>query len=495
MPRAPTLSKSRFTYGLQCHKQLWWRCFDGRAPELVPSPTQRAVFSRGHRVGDLAQSYVPGGFRIPHDGRQKKKAVAATAQALAEGREILYEASFEVSDVFVAVDILIKGDDGWTLVEVKSTTGVKDQHIPDAAVQAWVVGASGLSVSRVELMHLNRACRYPNLADLFLRTDITERVEDFLPRVAGEIESQKEMLDLPIPVLEPGAHCRIPYECPFTGRCQEDPPAGHVSELHGIGATRARKFIDRGQELIVDLSAGQISGKAIWVRQREAATTEGLVCSADLTKVVPGEAGRVGYLDFEMLAPAVPVWMDCRPFQNVPAQFSLHVRENGAVEHHEFLASSGVDPRPEVAKALGQALRGCDVLFAYDADFERRCLRDLAACATAESGLGEALLAMAEKVEDFLPLVRNHVYHPDFCGSFSLKSVLPVLVPDLDYADLRVADGHLASAELETLLLRPDAWPTWRQRRTRRELLAYCARDTLALVRLHDWFLDRKQAV
>jgi hypothetical protein len=211
------------------------------------------------------------------------------------------------------------------------------------------------------------------------------------------------------------------------------------------------------------------------------------VCSTELIAVVPPDTGRVGYLDFETLAPAVPVWEGCGPYQNVPAQFSLHIREDGRLEHHEFLATGGEDPRPAVAEALVAALAGCTVLFAYNADFERRCLRQLAACVPDGSAV---LLAMAERVEDLLPLVRNHVYHPDFQGSFSLKAVLPALVPEMNYGDLRVADGQLASAELETLLLRPDRWPQWRQRRTRQELLAYCARDTMALVGLHDWFLE-----
>jgi len=486
MPRVPKLSKSRFTYGLQCHKQLWWRCFDARSPELKPSPSQQAIFSRGHRVGDLAQEHIPGGFRIPYDGRQKKKAVKATEQALAAGEKIIYEAAFEHADVFVAADILIQEDEGWTMVEVKSSTSVKDQHIPDAAVQTWVAQASGIPITQVDLMHLNRSCRFPDLSNLFCRTDITERVEACLPSVPGELQAQKSMLDLPIPIREAGAHCQIPYECPFLLRCQDPLPDGHVSELHGLGALGAQKFLERGQNALVDVQPNQLSGNPIWLRQREAAATGEVVCSNQLSAVVPSEAGRVGYLDFETLAPAVPVWEGCGPYQNVPAQFSLHVREGGVLEHHQFLAPEGGDPRPAVAGALGSALAGCSVLFVYDARFERRCLRQLAAYSP--DGPAE-LLAMADRVEDFLPLVRNHVYHPDFHGSFSLKAVLPALIPEMNYGDLRVADGQLASAELETLLLRPETWPEWRQKRTRKELLDYCARDTLALVRLHDWFL------
>ena len=214
-----------------------------------------------------------------------------------------------------------------------------------------------------------------------------------------------------------------------------------------------------------------------------------MVRSKAFATVVPSAAGRVGYLDFETLAPAVPVWTGCGPYSNVPAQFSLHIREDGELAHHEFLAGPGQDPRPAVAAALIATFSNCRVLFAYNAGFERSCLRQLAACA----GNGSAeLLEMAERVEDFLPLVRTHVYHPKFRGSFSLKAVLPALVPEINYEDLRVADGQLASAELETLLLRPEIWPEWRQALTRKELLDYCARDTLALVGLHEWFLEQK---
>ena len=111
MPRKPALSKSRFTYGRQCHKHLWWRCHDPKSPELVPDPARRAVFARGHRVGAEACRHIPGGFQVPFDGRQKKRAVTATAKAIAEGAEIVYEAAFEHEDVFAAIDILVKEGD------------------------------------------------------------------------------------------------------------------------------------------------------------------------------------------------------------------------------------------------------------------------------------------------------------------------------------------------------------------------------------------------
>jgi hypothetical protein len=483
MSRAPTLSKSRFTYGRQCHKQLWWRCHDPKAPELVPDPARRALFARGHRVGAEACRHVPGGFRVPFDGRQKKRAVAATAGAIAEGAEILYEAAFEYESVFAAIDILVKDGPGWVLVEVKSSTGVKPQYIEDAAVQTWIARASGIPVTRVELMHLNRDCVFPDLSNLFTRADITEAVEEVVPGIGAEVKAQKAMLDLPIPILEAGEQCRKPYVCPFLLRCNEPLPRGHLLELHGLGAERAAPYRKRGMTSMLDLPEKEITPDGIWARQRQALETGELVVAKTLRAAVPSLTGVIGYLDFETLAPAVPVWKGCSPFTSVPAQFSLHIRRGSETVHREWLSEGPEDPRPLVAAALAEAAGECEVLYAYNAPFEQRCLSELADAAPEHA---EVLLGIRSRVQDLLPLVKNHVYHPDFRGSFGLKAVLPALVPGLDYSDLRVADGQLASAEIESLLLRAAELPDWRRKRMRGELLQYCARDTEALVRLHE---------
>ena len=494
MARAPTLSKSRFTYGLQCHKHLWWRCHDGKAPELKPSALQRAVFARGHRVGDEACKHVPGGYRVAFDGRQKKRAVQDTVAALERGERVLYEAAFEHQGLFAAVDILVREDDGWVLVEVKSTTGVKPQHLPDAAVQTWVARESGITVTRVELMHLNRACVYPDLSNLFTRADITGEVEELLPTIAPEVKAQKQMLDLPVPIVSAGPQCREPYDCPFLLRCNEPLPEGHLLDLYGMGGERAAPWLARGVTRIEELPEREVRSNPIWSRQREAEITGDLVISAGLAADVPPLSGHPGYLDFETLAPAVPVWSGCSPFDAVPAQFSLHIgRVNDEPLHHEWLAEGAGDPRLPLARALAPLVDQCGAIYAWNASFERRCLVGLAEVAddAGEAGLAASLRGASERLVDLLPVVRGHVYHPDFRGSFSLKAVLPVLAPELDYSDLRVADGQLASVELESLLLHPERLPDWRRARMRTELLAYCGRDTLGLVRIHEWLVGR----
>jgi hypothetical protein len=146
------------------------------ALELQPDAATQAVMDRGTRVGELARSYVPGGVLIdlPHSAYADR--FAHTNEALQNGAPAIYEASFRTAGVFTAVDILKREDRGFRLIEVKSTTSVKDHHIPDVAVQAQVLRQNGLDVIGADVMHLNRDCAYPDLSNLFVRSDVTEAV-------------------------------------------------------------------------------------------------------------------------------------------------------------------------------------------------------------------------------------------------------------------------------------------------------------------------------
>jgi hypothetical protein len=200
----------------------------------------------------------------------------------------------------------------------------------------------------------------------------------------------------------------------------------------------------------------------------------------------------LGFLDFETVGLAIPAWKDCRPYDAVPVQFSFFLdRGSGEPEHHEWLAAGRGDPRPALAERLMAATAGAAAIVAYNAGFERQCIRGLA---EAVPSLSEPLLALEGRLVDLLPVVRNHVYHPAFHGSFSLKSVLPALVLGLTYADLEITDGDTASVYLERMLFGAerergggpgqldlfDGAPT----PLRADLLAYCKRDTWAMVKL-----------
>ena len=483
------LSKSRFLAGLQCHKYLWLRIHEPDAPELVPDESQQAVFDRGSLVGEVAQGYVPGGVLIEKPHEDFQRAIRTTEEAIQGGARAIYEASFSEDDVFVAIDILERTERGWNLLEVKSSTKAKPEHTPDVTVQLHTLRSAGIDVENVFLMHLNRECRYPDLSNLFERTDLTGEALAFLPEVPEEIKRQKTMLAGAIPQVEPGPHCSDPYECPFLERCRPELPPHHISTLYRIGG-KSWDLERQGIWTIHDLPDDYpLSEKA--ERQRRAVIEDKLILEEGLREELERFVPPIAFLDFETILPAIPVWRGCRPYDQIPVQFSCHSFDsNGSLIHHDHLMEGPDDTREELAEKLIDFLKNAGTILAYSASFEKRCLNALAEAFTHLSGEIEEITA---KIEDLLPLVRSYVYHPDFGGSFSLKNILSPLVPELSYDDLEVSDGGTASAMLEKLILEPDAFSPEKRDLHRQSLLRYCQMDTLALVKLYERLLEISQ--
>ncbi|MBT8452350.1 MAG: DUF2779 domain-containing protein [Deltaproteobacteria bacterium] len=481
MARTYRLSKSRFTAGLQCHRQLWWKVHEPRAPELRPDAALQAVFDMGNRVGARAREEFPNAVLIDFDYRRPLDSVKPTRQAIDAGASVILEASFFEDDIFVAVDALSKEGEGWVITEVKATTRVKPQHIPDAAVQAHVVEKAGLPVVRVELMHLNREHRHPDKGPLFIRADISADVAAFRSDIAGEARAQMQMLAGELPDVEPGAHCTSPYECPFLDRCAAPAPDHGVDELNGIRAKKLDQLREAGIET-VDQIPSDFPLEPLWARHRAAVLQEQLIVEPGLHEVLADFRYPIAMLDFETVGAALPVWDGCSPFGSVPVQFSVHtLHEDGAVSHSAYLADGPGDPRRGVAAALVSALEGAQTILAWHASVEKRCLSQLAeACPEHAPALREAL----GKVDDLLVVFKNHLYHPDFHGSFSIKNVVPALLPDMAYDDLDVSDGQLASALLEQLLCRPEELPEAQKPPLQTQLTAYSTHDTAVMVEL-----------
>jgi hypothetical protein len=490
-PRPKRLSKSRFCYGLQCEKQLWWRVHEPDAPELAPAPGLQAIFDRGSRVGELARERFPGGVLIDGDDLSFGERLRRTRDAIAAGAPAIFEAAFAADGVYAAVDALERRQDGWVLAEVKSTLDVKPAHIPDVAIQLHVLRTAGLDVRRAELMHLNRACTFPDLSNLFIRDDVTAPADALLPAIPGQVRRFQEMLAGPLPVVEVGPQCGDPYECPFLARCWPQLPPHHVSTIYRVGS-RAGELAAEGVAFIHDLPEDVVFSD-VAARQVRSVRLGELVVETRLANALAAIEAPVAFLDFETINPAVSAWNGCHPYGIVPVQMSCHVLDAaGRLEHHEHLADGPGDPRPAIAEAVIAACQGARTVLAYNASFERRCLEHLASFVPAHA---TALQDVAQRLTDLLPIVRDHVYHPAFGGSFGLKGVVSALLPDLGYADLDIAEGGTASSVLEGLLLGDGEVAPDLRARLRTQLLEYCKRDTLVMVRLLAWLRERAVSV
>ena len=473
------LSKSRYTAGVQCHKYLWWKVHEPRAVELQADIVLQDRFDQGSQVGVLARDRFQGGVLVDLPYQAVNERVTLTRKLIDDGAPAIFEASFLASDTFVAVDVLTPQEGGYHLTEVKSSSSQKEEHLPDVAVQIHVLNQSGIRVTGVDIMHLNKECRFPDLSNLFERTDVTEAVQPLLGKVGWEIDAQLEMLDGPLPDVPIGLQCHEPYECPFMERCWPQDP-DHIMKLYSIGPKKGCDYLATGVHRIPDIPAAQ-KLNVTQKRQIRAMKEKRIVVEPGLAKALKALDGKLGFLDFETISRAVPVWPGMVPWEQAPAQFSYHeANGDGTYKHAEYLAEGPKDCRPELARRMVEATKNAEKVAAYSG-FEKTKIRGLQ---KAVPELQAELETLEAKLVDLLPIVRENVYHPDFLGSFSLKYVLSPLVPELTYNDLVIVDGLVASVEIARLLFVAGKIPKEEHDRVRQDLLNYCERDTWAMVKV-----------
>jgi hypothetical protein len=473
------LSKSRVVAGAQCAKLLWWRVHESDAPELVPDALHEALFQAGHRVGAAAQACFPGGVEVAYTS-DLSTMLEHTQLQLERDVPAIFEASFVHDGVFVAVDILERSGDGWTVIEVKSTKSVKAHHILDAAVQVHVLRAAGLKVVGAQLMHLHP--RASAEVGLFARADILERVESLLPGLPELIEGLGTVLSGPLPEVPVGRHCRQPRACAFLERCSPRPAPDATARLYRISKKALQRLHSLGHDTVHTIPA-DYPLKPIADRQRRSLTTDSLILDPGLGQALDQIRMPAVFIDFESIAPPIPPFEGLGPYAQIPVQVSCHrVEVDGSVSHTEWLGISGEDPRPGLAAAVHAACSGAETLVAYSAGFEKQMIRHLSEhCSEAQA---PALLALCDRFVDLLPIMRGFVYHPEFGGRFGLKAVTAALLPELAYGDLEVRAGGQASILLADLILYGEPADPSAQEALRADLLAYCKRDTETLVAL-----------
>jgi hypothetical protein len=383
--------------------------------------------------------------------------------------------------VLVRVDVLERLDDGgWATAEVKSSGSVKDYQRGDLATQVWVMREAGIELKRAAIRHIDTSfilSRKGDYAGLFTDADLLAEIQDFIATRPAMVAEARAVLSGEEPERDMGDHCTAPFTCEFAAYCSRALPPGPEWPVTLLPYGAGKRWAERGISDLLDLDEADLKPNYARIL---AATRDGRPFhDADgARKAMAGWGWPRAWLDFETIAHAVPRWVGTRPFQQIPFQFSLHLeRRGGRLTHHEFLSCDGSDPRRACAEALVHHIPSGATIIAYNAKFERGVLRDLAA---AFPDLADRLNAMADATVDLLPVTRDHWYHRDQRGSWSIKAVLPTIAPDLDYGALEVKHGGDAQAAwLEAI---DPTCPHERREALAEALKAYCERDTWAMV-------------
>jgi len=480
----PRLSKSKYLSGLQCLKRVY---LEIHHPQLATAPdaSTQAILDMGTEIGELARRRFPGGVLVTAGHRQREAALAYTAELVQDPTvSAIFEGAFLHDGVLVRVDILerVPSQEGispsWRLIEVKSSTRVKDVHLDDLAIQSQVLLGAGLSLVSTSLMHINTGYVYEegevDLTKLFTIQDVTEAVTSRRAEVLGQVAAMKTvLLKSQPPAIEPDHHCHSPYECPFWNHCTKDKPARWIYHLPGSKHVVGR-LVEQGIATIDDIPAGSTLSL---VQRRVKENVEWI--SAKLGPALRSVQYPVHHLDFETVMLAVPRFPSTRPYQSIPVQWSNHIeQESGELVHQEFLHSDPTEPRKRWAEALIESLGEMGSICVYSA-YEEAMMKQLV---EAFPEFRSAFNAIIKRLWDLHPIIKDHYYHPAFQGSYSIKSVLPAVVPSMGYEDLIIREGGQVASEYYRMVFVETDWIE--QTTIREALLRYCARDTIAMVEL-----------
>ncbi|WP_298945814.1 DUF2779 domain-containing protein [uncultured Campylobacter sp.] len=481
------LSKSLYVRGLQCPKSLWLKKYKR---DVLDQNTDPAVFETGNIVGELACELFGGGKRIKFDGGSFDEKIVQTENFIKNGEKAIYEATFCFDEILVMVDILQVVDGKLIINEVKSSTSLSDVYVDDASIQYYVISSLGYEVERINVIYLNNQYirgEKLELDKLFTVNDVTDQILSMQSKVAENIKKLKETINDDVePNLDIGVHCFKPYECDGMNYCwceqRKIPDGTSVFNIAKINKKKATKLYQSGIVNIADIKDIDAFNANQQIQIKAQINGEEFVDKEAIREFLDTLSYPLYHLDFETFQQAVPEFIGLRPYEQIPFQFSIHKDDGkGNLEHFEFLAEAGADPRYELALNLIKFIPQDACVLAYHASFEKGVIQNLAALFPQFSS---HLMSMHSNIKDLeIPFAKKFYYHPKMHGSSSIKKVLPAIVPSFKdaYTNLNlIHNGGEAMGEYAKLKGKTRG----EQDAIRKALLAYCKLDTLAMVKV-----------
>jgi len=474
------LSKSRYLNGLQCPRLLW---IATNEPERIPEPdaATQHIFDQGHLVGELAKKLFPGGTDVPADDFMGN--ISMTKELLQQRRP-LFEAGVLSGQIYSRADILNPvNEDEWDIIEVKSSTSVKDINYHDVSFQKLCWEDAGLKIRKCFLACINNQYVRNGEIDpekLFTVEDITDEVTAASEGIRDRISDMLKVISSPeCPEMDIGPHCSDPYDCSLT-ECWDGLPEHNVFTLY-YGGKKSHELYRSGVLDIAHIPAGYKLNDKQRIQCDCVRNGKPYTDKEAIRQFLDVLEYPLYYLDFETFGTAIPLFDGTRPYQNIPFQFSLHVQENPGSElkHYSFLAEGRQDPCPRLLASLSRLIGSNGSIIAYNKSFEEGVLKNLG---TSFPEYADRTENVVSRLTDLIiPFRSFHYYHPSQKGSASLKSVLPA-VTGQGYDNMAIAKGDDAS--LAFLSITFDNVSPEEVERIRTDLLAYCKLDTEAMVRI-----------
>lgn len=480
------LSKTSLLKGMQCGKALY--LYKNNYKERDPvSRSLQAKFDRGHSVGKLAQSLFPGGKDCtPPSVFQYDQSIAATKALTMAQFPVIYEAAFKHEGVMVALDILCFRDGKWYGYEVKSSVRTSKTYLQDAAIQYQIITKSGLQLEDIFLVHLNGQYIRDgelDLNQLFQIVSVKEEVLEQQAEIEAAILAARDVLAAnSAPEIAIGTHCYKPYACDFLGKCWNGLEKNPILQLAGSSLQERIEWLMSGIRKIEDIPVEALS-KTRTNAQFQVHKTQTPYVDLEAMK---GFFSQIDYplyfFDIEAYQPAVPIFDHTTPFQPIPFLFSIHYVKSKEedVLADVYIAAPDGDNREAFLKAFLEATKEPGQIVVFNTLLEKGILYQLGKLFPSYAGaIKERVLRM---VDLETPFKKDWFYHPGMLGGYSMKNILPALVPELSYNNLNIRDGADAMLIYQQLVEEKD---DVKKEAQLADLKAYCQMDTLGLYKVY----------
>ncbi len=466
------LTKTDFLQYLSCPEELW--LFKNiESSNVPPALDERHLMEQGQLIDELAKDFFTDHFSESFRER---------------GLDMSFQKTAEANGCLARADVLAIDSASNTvdMYEVKASTCVKSEHIPDVAFQKMVFENSGWTVRKCFLVYINNAYQLEdelNLNALFVVEEITERVNIAYPEIRKQARKALQFINGPEPEKRWTLGCANKLQCSFVQHHYTELPEYSIFDISRIGVKKLEKLLENG---ILDVRDVPDDFKLTSRQKRQveiARKNEVIVKKEALSQELKKLRYPLYFLDYETFAYAVPIQKGHTPFQQMLFQYSLHVVEapQAEVRHFEYLLSSKEESVSELLASLKENIHpDKGTVLVWNKSFEQSRNKE---CAALFPEYADFLFSVNERVYDLMDIFKKEYYlHPAFKGKISLKSVLPVLCPELSYKTLPIQNG--AEANINWHHWTDGAFHGEEHEFIKQALLEYCKLDTWAMVRI-----------
>ncbi len=442
------VTKSLIKSCIDCQKQLYLELKSPELKTIKEDPFLSYLASEGYKFEDIVISLFPG------------------AQT---------QNTFTSDGVLIRTDILT--DDA--LIEVKSSTSIRDDDILDIAIQVCILREIGKDPGVYKLAFVDNTYALATALDpkqLVRIEDVTEQVEEILPEVQEIIKmARKTATAKRSPKKEIGRHC---LACPFIDNCSPELSDSSVFNLRR-GGKKIDELLDNGVYHLKDIPS---SIKLTSYQELQVKAEKLGIDVIDLVKIaaiLKTLVYPIYYLDFEAAPILIPRYRGCSPYEQITFQVSIHIQEAPGAElkHVEFLHDKDTDPRYNLAQFLDNNVGETGSVVVYHASYEKGRLQEITNKYPEFSDKMDSIIDRLRDLETIF--TKGHYLSSRFEGSTSIKKVLPVIAPELSYKELNISNG--ADAFISYLQMIDDKTTSGKKRDVFNSLLQYCKMDTYAM--------------